>query len=113
MAPWKLGRPGCRLWRAGARVFGGLECERCGGDGQYDRDAAGLRGQLEGYFCGRWHVAVPEPEFVGFSMKALFTITLLCFLVGCATKPPLEVHHEFAPFGRCLRSLSHCRQALS
>ena len=30
-------------------------------------------------------------------MKALFTITLLCLLVGCATKPPLEVHHEFAP----------------
>ena len=30
-------------------------------------------------------------------MKAFFTITLLCFLVGCATKPPLEVHHEFAP----------------
>ena len=30
-------------------------------------------------------------------MKALFTITLLCLMVGCATKPPLEVHHEFAP----------------
>lgn len=30
-------------------------------------------------------------------MKAIFTITLLCLLVGCATKPPLEVHHEFAP----------------
>ena len=30
-------------------------------------------------------------------MKAFFSIALLCFLVGCATKPPLEVHHEFAP----------------
>ncbi len=30
-------------------------------------------------------------------MKLLSIIVLLSVLIGCATKPPLEVHHEFAP----------------